>query len=773
MLCKYRSLLILACALMAAMALPQCGALAQLRVVTYNTANGTFPSGNTAVPRAGMDNVLQALADEVTNGIAKPIDVLIFQEHDEPHTATQNFVNLLDGIYGAGTYGRSTVITQPTFATNIRQTLVYNTNTLSLIDEIAFGSTGSSAAARQTARFQLRPVGYDSSADFYVYNNHYKAGTSCCGTTSDQGRRDFEAQAVRANADALGQGTHAIYAGDFNIRSSTEAMYQTLLGAGNGQAFDPISTPGTWHNNSGLASVHTQSPSDGTGSGVLTGGGMDDRFDFQLVTGELLDNEGLSYIPGSYHAFGNNGTTYNLPVNHAFNTYPLSQSLLDDLASVSDHLPVVADYQLPASMMATLGTVPGNVSQGSFVNFDVLVENVASVVSTIGADELDYSISVSGALLGSASGTDFALGGGNTHQLLLDTSTLGFQSGTVTVTTSSQGAANTLFNLPVSFTVGEGGGGGPVFGVIAKDDFDSSTNLNSFSQSPLPGAFSNSADGFETFQAGISSTIPGNLVDESLDGNAGDTHGVIDTSTKTDIWFGIADVVNDDNPSGVGTATWEFDVTGATDLQVSIDMGAMGNFEVGDDLFDWTYAFDGGAALPLFTSSINEAISAEYTLADGDMFTIPDPLFMTNTASQSVQLTNILQTINSQLTGSGSTLTLQLTSTTNGSDEAYAFDNIVIEGFTIASFLEADFNEDGNVDALDLAQWQGDYGLNDDSDANGDGMSDGTDFLVWQQQHGQSSLVVASQAVPEPSGLCLLALGVCHWIGLSRRRPSR
>src|SRR5690606_39851746 len=37
-------------------------------------------------------------------------------------------------------------------------------------------------------------------------------------------------------------------------------------------------------------------------------GPMDDRFDFQLVSGEMLDGEGMSIIPGSYRAFGNNGT---------------------------------------------------------------------------------------------------------------------------------------------------------------------------------------------------------------------------------------------------------------------------------------------------------------------------------------------------------------------------------------------------------------------------------------------------------------------------------
>ena len=44
------------------------------------------------------------------------------------------------------------------------------------------------------------------------------------------------------------------------------------------------------------------------------GSGLDDRFDFQLVTGEFLDGAGLNYINNSYHSFGNNGSTYNTDI---------------------------------------------------------------------------------------------------------------------------------------------------------------------------------------------------------------------------------------------------------------------------------------------------------------------------------------------------------------------------------------------------------------------------------------------------------------------------
>lgn len=741
-------LTVLALAALAWVGAPIPHVVAQLRVVSYNTANGDgFKAG-----QVGLETVLEAIGDEVVNGFAKPIDVLALQEQTSSSLFT--IVAELNAIYGAGTYAGAPIAGQTLGAG--RPGLVYNTETVSLISQSSFGEVNGSNQARSTLRYELRPVGYDSTADFYVYSNHYKAGT----TGSDQNRREIEATALRSNLDGLGQGTHAILAGDYNIRSSFEASYQALLSSGNGQAFDPINTPGNWNNSFSLRHTHTQSPASSQAFAGQVTGGMDDRFDFQLITGELLDDEGMSYIAGSYRAFGNNGShsCCNSAITSGNGAPP---TVLSALTTASDHLPVVADYQLPALMNATLSAVPSNVMIGATVNIDVMVENIANVLTPIGADELDYNVSVSGALSGSYSATDFALGGGNTHPITLDTSSAGPQSGMVTVTTSSQGAANSVFNLPVNFTVG--GGGGPVFGVIARDDFASSFNLNSFSQSPVAGAFSSPADGFEVYQVGVSSTIPFALVDDSAAVFPNDTQGIVDSNSKTDPWFGVVDIDNGENPTGTGTATWEFNVSGASALEVSIDMAAMGDFDPTTDSFDWTYSIDGGSALPLFTSSVNSSGSATYTLADGDQFTLDDPLEITNTDGQKTELSNVFQKITSALIGSGNVLTIEFTATTNDDSgfaaRSFAFDNITIEGLT-GDFLEADFNEDGIVDHLDLKQWEGDFGLNGDSDANNDGMSDALDFLVWQRQISQSSLMAVTHTVPEPSGGLLIVLGV-------------
>jgi hypothetical protein len=72
--------------------------------------------------------------------------------------------------------------------------------------------------------------------------------------------------------------------------------------------------------------------------------------------------------------------------------------------------------------------------------------------------------------------------------------------------------------------------------------------------------------------------------------------------------------------------------------------------------------------------------------------------------------------------------------------------------------FSADFDEDGDVDATDLAIWDGAYDLNQLGDADGDNDSDGADFLVWQRQVGSKPAVPAADAVPEPTTWLLFAL---------------
>jgi hypothetical protein len=82
-----------------------------------------------------------------------------------------------------------------------------------------------------------------------------------------------------------------------------------------------------------FANVHTQSPRV-----RQFDGGMDDRFDFVLISSYL------SWVSGSYTAFGNDGHHFNDSINAIPNT-AVDGVTAQVLHDASDHLPVFLDLQ--------------------------------------------------------------------------------------------------------------------------------------------------------------------------------------------------------------------------------------------------------------------------------------------------------------------------------------------------------------------------------------------------------------------------------------------
>ncbi|MEN8239572.1 MAG: ExeM/NucH family extracellular endonuclease, partial [Actinomycetota bacterium] len=210
-----------------------------------------------------------------------------------------------------------------------------------------------------------------------------------------------------------------------------------------------------------------------------------------------------------------------------------------------------------------------------------------------------------------------------------------------------------------------GGGGGPVaFDMVGSG----SQNLVSFTN-PFNGAFASAGDGFQKYQRGVSSSIPFGVADDSLVIFPPDTLGIIKDG-NTDEFFGVIDTENPQN-AGPVSATWVFDISGGSGLSLSIDMGAMGDFEA-SDTFVWEYSIDGGPTMTAFASSVDEAGSHTYTMEGGASVPLDDPMFV-----GSDMLTNDLATLTTAV-GTGSALTLTLTAQFNGGSEAVAFQNILI-----------------------------------------------------------------------------------------------
>jgi hypothetical protein len=161
---------------------------------------------------------------------------------------------------------------------------------------------------------------------------------------------------------------------------------------------------------------------------------------------------------------------------------------------------------------------------------------------------------------------------------------------------------------------------------IAFDDFDGNSTFDSFLITPdnssnsgfngAPGVFPNS--NFDVF--GITTRdVLRDFADDSATTFPPDSFGII-KSTKLDSFLGAADVQNNDNPSGLGFVDWTADVTGFENLQVSVDMAAIGNFD-GDDKIELFASFDGGATDQLLFSALqNDEVFYEIQMEGGTTY---------------------------------------------------------------------------------------------------------------------------------------------------------
>lgn len=169
---------------------------------------------------------------------------------------------------------------------------------------------------------------------------HLKAGSD----DDDVEKRGVMIQKLMDYLNDINYSGNILMMGDFNLYKSTEPAFQTLINYDNPEIkfYDPINQIGSWHNNSYYSNYHTQS-THSENLGCPSYGGMDDRFDFILMTKKVIDgSDKIQYINGSYHALGQNGTFFNNSLlSSTSRTIP--DSIVNALYNMSDHLPIITD----------------------------------------------------------------------------------------------------------------------------------------------------------------------------------------------------------------------------------------------------------------------------------------------------------------------------------------------------------------------------------------------------------------------------------------------
>ncbi|MBM3307755.1 MAG: choice-of-anchor D domain-containing protein [Candidatus Eisenbacteria bacterium] len=300
---------------------------------------------------------------------------------------------------------------------------------------------------RYTIEYTFRPSGYASSAaQFRILSTHLKAGD----TPSDETTRRTQTDVIRDYLNGLPSGSHFMVLGDLNVYSNVDQGYVRLIRSeadNDGRCKDPINKQGTWHDNYTFRHTHTQSPRD-VSFGGGSGGGLDDRFDQILVSYAFDDGDGLSYVPSSYFAFGNDGYHLNAAINAPPN-YVVSQAVADALYYASDHIPVVASFQAPAKVAAA-----SELDFGAWIVGTTAERTLAVGNGAVGdADELSYSLTAPSGF--SAPGGTFLAAGGasNDHTISMDAGSAGSRSGTLVV--NSNDLDHPAWNVSLSGSVVE------------------------------------------------------------------------------------------------------------------------------------------------------------------------------------------------------------------------------------------------------------------------------------------------------------------------------
>ena len=194
-----------------------------------------------------------------------------------------------------------------------------------------------------------------------VFVTHLKASRSA----SNMQKRLASIDIFTRELDRLPENSHVLFAGDFNFYTSNEPGFQKIIDENNSiPIIDPIDRlcptfPDDginyfnednydamyFWNNSSFSDVHSQSTRNSEVNVDGAGGGMDDRFDFIMMSKNFTTSNKLIYIEGSYKTIGNNTNCYNSYVSNSncFGTY--TQELRNALYYFSDHLPISIDLE--------------------------------------------------------------------------------------------------------------------------------------------------------------------------------------------------------------------------------------------------------------------------------------------------------------------------------------------------------------------------------------------------------------------------------------------
>ncbi len=235
------------------------------------------------------------------------------------------------------------------------------------------------------------------------FSMHPKAGS----TGDDENDRATATDNLMYNL-SLGffqNSSNYVLLGDLNFYDASEEGFQNLINYSNVnyRFYDPINQIGTWTNNSNYADYHTQS-THYSSNGCAASGGMDDRFDFIMVS-KAIENQtdGVFYNSSDYVTIGQDGNHFNTSLTNGTNTSAPTE-VIDALYTMSDHLPVTLVLQFENNfnsnfMVSDEEIVYQNPISESFeIRFTTPISNSGYLkIYNISGQEINYQLLQAGA----------------------------------------------------------------------------------------------------------------------------------------------------------------------------------------------------------------------------------------------------------------------------------------------------------------------------------------------------------------------------------------
>lgn len=183
---------------------------------------------------------------------------------------------------------------------------------------------------------------------FTCFVAHLKAGSS----DSDASKRAGMVATAMSYIRTHDLPENMMFMGDLNLYNSEEQAYTNLTYTYNGVRYfyDPIDREGYWNNNASFSDVHTQSTHSGY-TDCFSSGGLDDRFDLIMASEALLNgSDRMLMLTDTYRALGNDGQHYNSNITDPPTNTSAPGQVIDALFGMSDHLPVLVQLKVDASL---------------------------------------------------------------------------------------------------------------------------------------------------------------------------------------------------------------------------------------------------------------------------------------------------------------------------------------------------------------------------------------------------------------------------------------